>query len=262
MTTLCVVTVLSIAGGLQAQAPVRLVGRVYDDARRTLEGVELIVNRRELRATSGTDGVFTIEVGPGDSTLAFRRIGYKPLLVSLKPLPPERDTILVELISSPMRLTELTVIAAPSKPLRYAGTTKYDDVFHRRKIGLGTLITREQIDQRFGSSIAELLQGIPGYRYLGGPPRQFSFARCKEPGGVAIFFDGMRQQVRTKKGARLTDNPVPGQAGDESPEIDVLSTINPSDVEMVEVYRGAGQIPGVFHWDGCAVIAVWTKWNK
>jgi len=47
----------------------------------------------------------------------------------------------------------------------------------------------------------------------------------------------------------------------EEPTVEMLSRINPADIEMIEVYRGASEIPGVFHWNGCAVIAIWTRWN-
>jgi hypothetical protein len=57
-------------------------------------------------------------------------------------------------------------------------------------------------------------------------------------------------------GGRSPANPF-----DEEPAVEMLSRINPSDIEMIEVYRGASEIPGVFHWNGCAVIAVWTRWN-
>jgi hypothetical protein len=42
----------------------------------------------------------------------------------------------------------------------------------------------------------------------------------------------------------------------------LLEQIAPAGIEMIEVYRGVSQIPGVFHWDGCAVIAIWTRYNR
>lgn len=47
-----------------------------------------------------------------------------------------------------------------------------------------------------------------------------------------------------------------------TPVVEMLDRLNPADLEMIEIYRGPSQIPGVYHWDGCAVIALWTKWNK
>jgi predicted CoA-binding protein len=48
----------------------------------------------------------------------------------------------------------------------------------------------------------------------------------------------------------------------EEPVIETLSRINPSDIEMIEVFRGPSEIPGIYHWNGCAVIAIWTRWNE
>jgi hypothetical protein len=245
-----------------------LVGRIIDETRRSVEGAEIIVNRQELRAISDTDGIFKFAMLPGDSTLAFRRIGYHPLVVTLRPLPALDDTILVRLARSPVYLPEVIVSAAPTKPLRYAGTTKYDDVFLRRRIGLGKLITREEIDARVVTATYELLEGTSGIRIWYGPPRRIRFMRCQQPGGVTVFIDGVRQipaassgerEVRGFAGIRQT---APGASVEDEPEIELLSRINPSDVEMIEVYRGASEIPAVFHWNGCAVIAIWTRWNK
>lgn len=252
----------TVATTMWAQAPPRppthLVGLVIDEHRSPVEGVEVIINRREVRARTDSAGVFTLEVGRSDSTIGFRRIGYQPLLATVHPLPPPGDTVLVRLVTSPVTLSEVIISASPSKPLRYAGTTKYDDVFLRRRIGLGTLITREEIDQRVVLATHELLEGVSGVRIWNGPPKRIRFTRCGEPGGIAIFLDGVRQ---------ITAAPSPDRGPrtftvEDEPDIEILSRINPSDVEMIEVYRGASEIPAVFHWNGCAVIAIWTRWNN
>ena len=259
--------VLGIAGAvvvttLGAQAPprqlIQLVGRVVDERRSPVEGVEVIINRRDVRARTDGAGLFTLDVGRSDSTIGFRRIGYQLLLATVHPLPPPGDTILVRLVTSPVTLTEVVISATPSKPLRYAGTTKYDEVFLRRRVGLGKLITRDEIDQRVVVATHELLEGTPGIRIWNGPPKRIRFTRCGEPGGIAIFLDGVRQVTAAPSPER---GPRTFTVEDE-PDIEILSRINPSDVEMIEVYSGASEIPGVFHWNGCAVIAIWTRWNK
>ena len=141
----------------QPQEGVRLVGRVFDETHRPVDRVEVVVNRREVRARTDGDGIFILDVFQHDTTVGFRRIGYRPMLLTLRPLPPPRDTIWVELLTSPVKLPEVIVSGQPSKPLRYAATTKYDDVFLRQRVGLGTLITREAIDKRFGARTYELL---------------------------------------------------------------------------------------------------------
>lgn len=235
----------------RARDSVSIFGQVHDDRGRRLAGVDVLVNRREHRATTDAVGRFTIAVTPSDSNVGFRRIGYHPVLLDLRPLPPAGDTILVVLSPSPIELPEIIVSAAPSKPLRYAGTTKYDEVFLRKKIGLGTFLSREDLDRRFVMTTPELLQGIPGVRVSIGPAGSpagstIQFVRCSQSNAVAVYIDGNRQ-VST--------------GGELQPVIEMLNRINPADIEMIEVYRGVAQIPGVYHWDGCAVVAVWTKWN-
>jgi hypothetical protein len=46
---------------------------------------------------------------------------------------------------------------------------------------------------------------------------------------------------------------------DMEPEVETLERINPAAIEMIEVFRGASEIPPEFHWNGCAVIAIWTR---
>lgn len=269
-------TALTTTLGAQGQTPrnVRRVGRVFDEARRPIDGVQVIVNRREVRALTDTAGIFHLDASADDSVVGFRRLGYRPILLTMRPLPPPGDTILVELVASATELPEIIVAAPPSKPLRYAGTTKYDEVFLRAKVGLGTLISRDAIERRFGFATQELMRGIAGIRIWNGPPKRIRFARCPEPGGVAIFLDGIRQiplslsapPSGASAGGQIPQpgretKPVSGSGHEDEPEIEILSRVNPRDIEMIEVFRGASEIPGVFHWNGCAVIAIWTRWN-
>jgi len=134
-------------------------------------------------------------------------------------------------------------------------------------MGLGTLLTRDAIDARLGSSTEQLLDGIPGVHVWNGPPKRIRFARCQEPGGIAVFFDGVLQNQDRPVGQEQDNSgllykpPSKHQATpmDMEPEVEILSRINPADIEMIEVFRGLSEIPAVYHWNGCAVIAVWTR---
>jgi hypothetical protein len=254
---------LSAAHLLQTE----ITGRVVDETRQALERVEVIVNRQEVRGTTGATGIFTLQISPKDSTIAFRRIGYRPIVYVIRPLPAPGDTLLVELEASAVVLPEVIVSATATKPLRYAFTQKYDDVFRRQRMGLGTLLTRDAIDARLGASTEQLLDGIPGVGVWNGPPKRIRFARCQDPGGIAVFFDGVLQNQNRPVGQEqdnsgLLFKPPPKRQAtpmDMEPEVEILSRINPADIEMIEVFRGPSEIPAVYHWNGCAVIAVWTR---
>src|SRR4029077_11409687 len=96
----------------------RLVGRVIDQTRHLIPGVEVLVNGTEVRSTTSASGVFQLQMLPSDSTVRCRRIGYHPLVVRIDPLPPVDDTLLVQLESVPIQLSEITVVGRPTKPLR------------------------------------------------------------------------------------------------------------------------------------------------
>ena len=243
-----------------------ITGRVVDETRHPLERVEVIVNRQEVRGVTGATGIFTLQVSPKDSTIAFRRIGYRPIVYVIRPLPAPGDTLLVALEPSAVVLPEVIVSATATKPLRYAFTQKYDDVFRRQRMGFGTLLTRDAIEARLGSSTEQLLDAIPGVHVWNGPPKRIRFARCQEPGGIAVFFDGVLQNQNRPAGQEqdnsgLLYKPPSRQATpmDMEPEVEILSRINPADIEMIEVFRGPSEIPAVYHWNGCAVVAVWTR---
>src|SRR2546430_7817353 len=82
----------------------RLIGRVFDQSRRVVEGVQVIVNGGELRATSDSAGIFRVDLAASDSVIGFRRIGFEPLFVAVYPLPPADDTVLVQLRAAPIQL--------------------------------------------------------------------------------------------------------------------------------------------------------------
>lgn len=243
-----------------------LVGRVIDAARHPLDAVQVIVNGQDVRAVTGGTGLFSLDVSKTDSTIRFQRIGYRPGVFALKPLPNPGDTLLVLLEASAVQLSEITVSAEPIKPLRYAFTAKYDDVFRRQRIGLGTLVTREVIDARLGASTEQLLDGIAGVRVWNGPPKRIRLARCQQPGGILVFIDGVRQVASVQASAGQDNSGLifkprsrPSMPMDMEPEVEMLERINPAAIEMIEVFRGASEIPAEFHWNGCAVIAIWTR---
>lgn len=255
------VGVMLVIGALPANAqeptpPPPIVGRVRAPTGRPLAGVEVVVNRHRVRTVTDSAGLFLFDAAANDTTVGFRRIGYAPAVFTMSPRPKASDTVVVELRPSPVELPDLVVSAPAIKPLRYAGTSKYDEVFRRMRLGVGSYVSRDDVDRRAAMSTVELLQGVPGVRIAVGAPgardqTRIRFVRCDRSRAVAVFLDG----------ARLMP-PSPNALLSEDPVVEMLDRINPAEVEMLEVYRGASQIPGVYHWDGCAVIAIWTRWNR
>ena len=153
----------------------------------------------------------------------------------------------------------MVVDAKYAKPAEYAGTTRFDDFFQRKKLGLGTFISREEIAQMNVIHTHEILRGVPGV-YVRGPSgtpdRLGSGCPCSGAGSkVNVWIDGQLQMPQAPPGRN--EQLVEGQDVAE-----ILSRITAAGVEMVEVYRGASRIPGPFHWDGCAAIVIWTRYHR
>jgi hypothetical protein len=258
---------------LGAQDSLRLVaGRVRDDKARKLAGAEILDSERRILGTSDSDGWFSVKLPAAAQTIGFRRVGFKPAAFTFPKGWSLADTVTVLLTAAPQLLADLEVEARPWKPLRYAGTTKYDGLFRRQRLGLGSFLSREELDRRPAIQTLELLQGLPGVRISVGPPglesnSNIQIARCSGSGSkVTVWVDGARL-IGGPMSEAPKDKPTGvgirfGSSGETaSTVIEMLSRIPPGDIEMIEVYRGASQIPAEFHEDGCAVIAVWTRWN-
>jgi hypothetical protein len=251
----CLLPVLSAAG-----QGIELRGIVHDPDARPIPGVE--VRAQEARGLTDSLGRFVLRGLSGDSVrLELRRIGYQALTrtISLREPPVGLELVLSP---DPVVLPEIRTTARADKPARYLGTTKYDGFFQRQKLGLGTFISREQIERMNAFHTLEIFRGIPGiYVSVGNPGDPYSadirLARCT--GKVSVWIDG---RLQIGGGFDRGNGGSPNRRALSTELAALLEQIAPAGIEMIEVYRGVSQIPGVFHWDGCAVIAIWTRYNR
>ena len=109
-------------------------GIVVDPLRRPVQGAEIRIPKTGLTTLSLANGAFRLAASTGDPVLLLvRRPGYKAQLLSIR--APWTGT--VQLSAGAFELPEVQVTARYAKPAEYAGTTKYDDFFQRRRLGLG-----------------------------------------------------------------------------------------------------------------------------
>jgi carboxypeptidase family protein/TonB-dependent receptor-like protein len=238
----------------------RVSGRVIDPMGSPIREAEVLWQGDRRSVLTRADGSFVLEFpARGEVVILVRRPGYsaQALRFDLRRTASWQGDIM--LAPGSFKLPEIEVIAVNAKPARYANTHKYDEFFQRRKLGLGTFVSREQIEKMNAFHTIEILRGIPGiYTNVGNPGDPTSadirLARCTgQFSKVTVWVDG-RMMIAGGFGA----------SGPRSNSIDLaaqLERIAPSGIEMVEIYSGVSQIPGVYHWDGCGVIAIWTRHN-
>jgi hypothetical protein len=240
-------------------------GKILDPVGSPLAQTEIIWQTDRRSVMSRADGSFSLVVPVrGPTVILVRRPGYSAqvLRVDLS-MGVWRGNIVME--PGSFRLPEVVVDAKYAKPAEYAGTTKFDDFFRRKKSGFGTFISREDIERGNAVHTLEILRNIPGVKvYVGNPGNPGSadikMARCRDDlrsqnlGKVSVWIDGRMEQEQM-----MADEAEHGL--NEFRLAEMLSRISASGIEMMEIYRGPGQIPGEFHWDGCAAIVIWTRYN-
>lgn len=268
---------LALAAALPAPADAQrdstrilIVGTVVDPLRQPIEGAEVWVVGTQPRAMTSSEGGFRLYAPRTREILVqVRRPGYNAQLLKLT--DGWTGTILLQ--PGSFRLPEVQVTARYAKPVAYAATTKYDDYFRRRRLGFGQFVSREEIDRRQPMTTVDILTGRAGIRTSIQPPgvpggTSVQFARCHgTPPPINVYVDGRRINGPWAHGTAPTfnqavqsDNAVANQRALSASVGEILQQINPSDIELVEIYRGPGQLPAEFHDGNCGAIAIWTRW--
>ena len=224
-----------------AQARADVAGYVRDSAGHPIPRARVYVAREQPAAFAISDdsGRFHLVTGTaGERTLVARRIGFAPGSTRVA-LAFDR-TVTAELVlrAAPATLDDYVVEADPLRG-------KMGPFNKRRARGVGTFITRSQIEAKQAGSVSELLRYVTGVGVdpqMAGVPQPIHMQRTGPASrqaqcAVQLYVDG---------------NPYPNGSVDDF-EPDVL--------EGIEVYRSASEVPADFRTRDatCGVIALWTR---
>jgi hypothetical protein len=246
---------------------VTLSGTVVDSDRKPLEGVEVRLVGDSTRHFSSASGTFRLYGPRGvELLLQFRRPGYNAQL--LKVTGDWNGTVLM--VTGAFALPDIQVNANNAKPADYAYTNKYDDFFRRRRQGLGDFIPRAEIDKRNAVQTTEIFEGRPGIKVNIQRDRglaSVSFVRCNEyPPRINVYVDGHKllPSRAFKEDRDGSQSPFMNVGKPRDPEIasfagEMLGRINPRDIELIEIFRGPGELPPEFNDGNCGAIVIWMR---
>jgi iron complex outermembrane recepter protein len=227
------------AGSLQAQHGA-LHGVVVDSSGTPVAGVEVSIF--SLGRVTRTDSLGRLTFGalpPGGLDLAIRRLGYHAQSNHVVITSAPYDSIKFTLAEQPATLSEVDVSATNRHPF-------FQGFDQRQQRGIGTFVTREQIDARNTSISSDLFRTMPQVRLIRTgigmgvrfPSNQIFRGRGSSYCAPMIWIDGQN---------------VPGMEIDDVPV---------TDIEAIEVYRGAATTPPQFTAAGvlpCGAVVVWTR---
>ena len=127
--------------------------------------------------------------------------------------------------------------------------TRFKDAYARAASGRGYYFTRADIEAQNPRDLTTLLMRVPSVQIS---DRGMTFQKCQqglqtlygaEASRVQVYVDDHRQT------ANQSSNDV----------LDLIKSISPQSIELLEVYPSVSRIPGEYVNDACAVIVIWTK---
>ena len=223
---------LLATGAVQAQTPAGssiVIGSLIDEMGAPIGGAEIRLFTVNITVTTAPDGTFSLgRVKAGRYQMMFRKIGFTGEMAEVEVLGSDTTSVAMQLERIVTQLGTVTIVDSSAKGKAASNG------FNERKI----------------SGIA--------------PQRQFvtsaDIERLK-PVRMVDLFNQMSDRARAcLYGTVWIDGLMIAGSG-----IGVLNSIQPNEIEAMEVYAGAGQIPARFNATtpngrppGC-VIVVWTK---
>ncbi|MGI9044667.1 MAG: TonB-dependent receptor plug domain-containing protein [Gemmatimonadaceae bacterium] len=143
------------------------------------------------------------------------------------------------------------VDAPPGNP------AKYDEFLRRKKLGFGRFLTRADIEKSGMNMVHDLLRGIPGMLVsVSGSHPTIQSKRC--PGSSIPGLDPAALAGQSA-GPDTKQQPMLFVDGIRVRDIASLSNIHPGQIEAMEIYQGAAQVPAEAKGDACAAIFIWLR---
>lgn len=228
--------VAEAAGGQDAIAT--LHGIVVDSAGTPIRQVDVgVVALKRLTRTDDA-GRFTLARLPlGVIEVSIRRLSYEPQKNSYT-IAESNDTVRVVLAANVRLLDGVYVTAAELRRRE-----QVEDFYRRMTRGVGTYLTRDDIEGRMSGTPSDLLRTIPGLRLV------------RTRSGTGVRFP-------TTSLSRRDCAPMIWIDGQRAPGLEI-DEVTLTDIEGIEIYNGPSTTPvqfsqGVGH-VSCGTIVVWSR---
>jgi hypothetical protein len=275
---LVAVAAIAVMGALSARpaaAQAELQGRVFaDSGRRTLPNAEVGVPRVGLRALSDSLGRYRLMGIPrGEHVVVTRAVGFRPdsMLTAF-----DGDEALVVDVTLKASLTSLDAVRVveTSRPMTRGKMAAYEE---RKAAGIGHFVDRALLQKDESRRVSDILaSNVPGlsiYRGTGSAawaasrrtPSSSKCAMCR------VSRSEMLDRVDIAAGAPLAcyldvylDGALVYDSAARTTQLFNLNSMGAQELEAVEVYTGASQIPAQYNktGGGCGVMLIWTRVSR
>jgi TonB-linked SusC/RagA family outer membrane protein len=227
-------------------------GKITDEKSETLPGVSILIKGSSKGTVSDQDGNFAIEVAQQDAVLVFSFIGYETKEVAVS----NQTMLNIKLTASVSSLSEVLVVGY--------GTQRKGDITG----SIGSLSAKNIKDiqvTNFENAIQGQIAGVQ-VQEPSGEPGAATTIRVRGLGSVSAG----NEPLYVIDGFPVSKNMDPGIQGDITrrttafalPSSNPLGTINPNDIESIEVLKDASAAAIYGSRGSNGVILVTTKKGK
>lgn len=267
-----VVTIAVFAPGVDARAQGELVGKVFAEGETPapIVAARVEVQGTSISALSDSGGRFRLSsVASGIQPIVVRAVGFLPDTVNLTfedGLTIFRDFVLKRQTTT---LAEVRVEGEEDElvPAKLVG------FYERRRSGVGRFLDRAEIAKFENRRTGDMLRMVPGITVrVGSNSKAWATNGRGSASNQGAFQREDLKEVLDRydilAGAKLAcymDVYVDGtlvynSTARQAPLFDVNS-IPPEQIEAIEVYAGAAQIPAMFNRTsgGCGAMIIWTR---
>lgn len=222
-----------------------IIGRVLDSrSGNPLTGASVRLREADRAAVTNSRGVFILrDVASGPDVIEIEMLGYADQEKVLQVLGGRAQDIEVRMTTEPIELTPMLVEVRPRT--WFSDRAGLED---RLLSGNGVIFTSEQLAELQPRVLGDLMRQVPGaqVRTTGGT---YSGTWTVQFRGASNMLNEACNPVIWMDGVKVGTDPV------------MFRDITGPEIDAVEVYRGAAEVPGEFSGGDarCGVVVVWTR---
>lgn len=234
-----------------------LTGRVLmeDSSEAPIRNAEVLLHDLGLGARTDSAGRYSVGNIPlGLHRVLVRAFGFEPLELRVAFMRP--DTLQRDFLISKKAVAVL-------EEVNVKASTARSEFEERRLLRNGHFLDRSDLEDAKARKLSDVLSRIPGVRIMRGNLGRAWIANSR--GTSSIMREFVPDRFDQAQGARracyahvYVDDAI--TFGGVGPLFDINS-IPPSEIEAIEYYSGAAQIPPKYNRTGsaCGVLVIWTK---
>jgi hypothetical protein len=259
---------LATAAGAQAE----LQGKILaDSGRRPVANAEIAIARLELRTMSDSLGRYRLQRIPrGDHIVVTRAVGFRPD-TAVTSFDGDETLISDVMLEPPLTALPTIAVREESKPITRGKMAAYEE---RKATGVGHFLDRELLAKDENRRVSEVIaSNVPGLSiYRGGSSKAWAASSRTTSSAKCAFCRVTKQEMLDgtdiAAGAPLAcyldvylDGAQVYNSSARATPLFNLNSISPSEIEAIEVYTSASQIPAQYNRTsgGCGVMLIWTR---